>query len=157
MLFLFAIVELNQPASAASAGAVNSPPPQVQPRNPGDAQIERTIKSKLAKSKLAADHFTFTVVKGVVTIEGTTNVMQHKGAMTRMAKVSGATSVRNNIRVSDVARAKAAAAFAGSRKTSAISRESAPGATGPEPSGHSGSMTSVTLPRATVLPAAGSR
>ena len=119
VLFLFAGLGLNQPASAASSGAANSPRSQVQtqPKSPADAQIERTIRNKLAKSRLNADHFTVSVTKGVATIEGDTSVMQHKGAMTRIAKGSGATTVRNNIRISDAAKAKATAAFARGRKT----------------------------------------
>jgi len=100
---------MNQPASAASIGVVKSAKPQIPQKTPADAQIERSIKTKLTKSKLNADHFTVSVTKGVATIEGSTNVMQHKGVMTRMAKSCGAVSVQNNIRVSDAAKAKAAA------------------------------------------------
>ena len=74
-----------------------------------DAQIEATIRTKLAKSKIGKDGFRFKVQRGVVTWEGETNVMQHKGSATRMAKAAGAVQVVNNIQVSSAAKAKAGA------------------------------------------------
>src|SRR5947209_483553 len=47
---------------------------------PSDAQIEAIIRTKLAKSKIGKDGFTFRVQRGVVTWEGSTAVMQHKGS-----------------------------------------------------------------------------
>jgi hypothetical protein len=73
-----------------------------------DSQIQQTIQTKLAKSKIGKDGFRFRVARGVVTWEGATNVVQHKGAATRMAKAAGATQVVNNIQVSAAAKAKAA-------------------------------------------------
>jgi hypothetical protein len=64
-----------------------------------DAQLEATIRMKLAKSKIGKDGFKFHVQRGVVTWEGTTTVGQHKGAATRMARTSGAIQVVNNIKV----------------------------------------------------------
>ncbi len=72
-----------------------------------DSQIQETIAAKLAKSKIGQDGFKFHVQNGVVTWEGTTNVIQHKGAPNRMAKAAGATKVVNNIQVSAAAKAKA--------------------------------------------------
>lgn len=66
---------------------------------PPDSQIEATIRAKLAKSKIGKDGFRFHVQRGVVTWEGSTNVMQHKGSATRMAKAAGAVQVVNNIHV----------------------------------------------------------
>ncbi len=74
---------------------------------PNDAQIEATIRTKLAKSKIGKDGFRFHVQRGIVTWEGTTNVMQHKGSATRMARTAGAVQVVNNIQVSAGAKAKA--------------------------------------------------
>ncbi len=74
---------------------------------PSDAQIEATIRTKLAKSKIGKDGFRFRVQRGVVTWEGSTNVMQHKGSATRMARTAGAVQVVNNIQVSASAKAKA--------------------------------------------------
>jgi len=74
---------------------------------PSDAEIEASMRIQLAKSKIGKDGFRFHVQRGVVTWEGTTNVMQHKGSATRMAKAAGATRVINNIQVSAAAKAKA--------------------------------------------------
>lgn len=81
----------------------------VHTATPSDAQIEATIRTKLAKSKIGKDGFKFHVQHGVVTWEGTTNVIQHKGAATRMARTAGAAQVVNNIQISAAAKAKAAA------------------------------------------------
>src|SRR5215470_2647624 len=72
-----------------------------------DAQIEAAIKAKLAKSKISADKFTVHVQGGVATFEGHTDVLQHKGVATRMAKSAGTVAVKNNIVVSDAAKEKA--------------------------------------------------
>jgi hypothetical protein len=112
-----------------------------------DLEIEQNIRTKLAKSKLAADHFTVSVAHGVATIEGVTGVPQHKGVMTRMAKASGAVSVRNNIRMSAVGKVKTTAVFAKTRsRTKGVP-------------GHTGSSVPVSqspnpaqIPHATVLP-----
>ncbi|MDP9053044.1 MAG: BON domain-containing protein, partial [Acidobacteriota bacterium] len=77
-----------------------------------DSQIERTIRAKFAKSKINAEHFTVSVQSGVATIEGKTNVIQHKGVATRLAKTGGAQAVQNHIQISEEARAKAAAKLA---------------------------------------------
>jgi BON domain-containing protein len=71
-----------------------------------DAEIEATIKSKLAKSKIGKEGFQVHVKDGVATWTGTTKVMQHKGAATRMAKTAGAIRVLNNIKVSEQDAAK---------------------------------------------------
>src|SRR5229473_1016447 len=73
-----------------------------------DAQIEATIRAKLAKSKIGADHFQVHVQGGVAIWEGHTDVIQHKGAATRMAKSAGAVAVKNHIQISDAAKLKAA-------------------------------------------------
>jgi hypothetical protein len=66
-----------------------------------DEEIEATIKAKLAKSKIGKDGLQVHVKNGIATWTGSTSVMQHKGAATRMAKTAGATQVVNNIKVSD--------------------------------------------------------
>lgn len=81
----------------------------VHPAAVSDAQIDTRIRTKLAKSKIGKDGFKYHVQHGVVTWEGTTGVVQHKGSATRMAKAAGATQVINNIQISDAAKAKAAA------------------------------------------------
>lgn len=89
-------------AGMLSLPAVAAAPPKVAPaanHAVNDAQLEATIHTKLAKSKIGKDGFRFHVQHGVVTWEGTTSVLQHKGAATRMARTSGAAQVVNNIKI----------------------------------------------------------
>src|ERR1700734_1933512 len=81
-----------------------SGPPLTKSHSEGkfsDAEIEATIKAKLAKSKIGKEGFQVHVKDRVATWTGSTKVMQHKGAATRMAKTAGAIQVLNNIKVSD--------------------------------------------------------
>jgi hypothetical protein len=87
-----------------------------------DAQIEHNIQAKFAKSKINAEHFTVAVHNGVARIDGKTNVIQHKGVATRLAKAGGAIAVQNRIQVSDEARAKAAARLQQSRSGEPVAR-----------------------------------
>jgi hypothetical protein len=73
-----------------------------------DAQIQTEIRARLAKSVIGKDGFTVRVQGGVAYWEGTTDVVQHKGAATRMAKSAGAKKVVNKIKVGDAAKQKAA-------------------------------------------------
>jgi len=82
-----------------NALAFVSPPADGARRS--DAEIEATIRTKLAKSKIGKDGFTVHVKNGIATWQGSTAVVQHKGAATRMAKTSGAIQVVNNIKVTD--------------------------------------------------------
>jgi len=102
-------------AAVAWAGSPQATP--VRPRPAGtqaakpllpDAKLEAAIRAKFAKSKISADHFTVHVQGGVATIEGKTDVIQHKGTATRMAKTAGAAAVNNHVQISDTAKAKAA-------------------------------------------------
>jgi BON domain len=72
-----------------------------------DQQIEAAIRARLAKSKIGKDGFRVRVQGGVAYWEGSTAVVQHKGAATRMAKAAGARAVVNHIQVSQEARDKA--------------------------------------------------
>lgn len=101
---LLASPAANAPAAAKAPPAAKAAAPRVS-----DAEIDRTLRAKLAKSKLAANKFQIQVQGGVVTLDGKTNVIQHKGIMTRMAKTAGARAVNNRIEVSEAAKAKAAA------------------------------------------------
>lgn len=100
-------------ASAGLIGqAVTTPPPKKAPAPAGtsaqqDRDIEAAIRAKLAKSKVGKDGFKVRVQGGIAYWEGSTEVVQHKGTATRMAKSAGAKAVVNNIKVSDAAKAKA--------------------------------------------------
>jgi hypothetical protein len=87
-----------------------------------DAAIESTIKMKLARSKIGKDGFKVRVQGGVAYWEGTTSVVQHKGAATRMAKTAGAKAVANNIQVSQAGRDRAAANLETGRRRAQIKR-----------------------------------
>lgn len=81
-----------------------------------DAEIERAIKARFARSKISKNNFQVRVQGGIATIEGATDVVQHKGAATRMAKTAGARAVVNNIRISEAARQRTAGQLAKARK-----------------------------------------
>ncbi len=88
-----------------------------------DAQIEAAIKAKLAKSpKLGPEHLQVRVQGGVATFEGKTDVVQHKGTATRMAKSAGAVAVNNHIQVSEEAKEKAAGNLETGRRRAQIKR-----------------------------------
>jgi len=81
-----------------------------------DAQIDAAIRFKLAKSKIGPDKFRFKVQGGVVTIEGKTDIIQHKGAATRMAHTAGAIGVNNHIEIGEAARQRASDNLAKGRR-----------------------------------------
>jgi hypothetical protein len=119
-----AIAGLGQAASAPVSGApapkaaVTAPPR----RGLSDAQIERDIRARFARSKMTLvgkEKFTVTVKDGVATLEGKTNVIQHKGVATRLARLGGAIAVQNRIEISEEARARAAAKLARARGVAA--------------------------------------
>jgi hypothetical protein len=87
-----------------------------------DPQLESAIRARFARSKINADKFTVHVQGGVATLEGRTDVIQHKGTATRLAKTSGATAVTNRIQISDAARQKAVANLEKGRRRVQIER-----------------------------------
>jgi osmotically-inducible protein OsmY len=107
-----------QAASAANTGTgASKPKPNANAVQRGrilpDSQIEHNIRARLAKSKMSGkERFTVSVQGGVATLEGKTNVIQHKGVATRLARLGGAVAVENHIQISEEARAKAAARLA---------------------------------------------
>jgi osmotically-inducible protein OsmY len=88
----------------------------------GDAELEKAIREHFARSKIAADGFSVRVQGGVATLEGRTNVVQHKGTATRLAKAAGARKVINRIEVSEQARLKASQNLAQGRRRAQIKR-----------------------------------
>jgi hypothetical protein len=87
-----------------------------------DAQLEAAIRAKFAKSKVNAEKFQVHVQGGVATIEGRTNVVQHKGTATRMARTAGAVAVNNHIQVSDAAKQKSTANLEEGRRRAQVKR-----------------------------------
>ena len=109
-------------ATRPPAGAAKAPAKKAQPAK-SDAQIEAAIKAKLAKSpKLSQEHLQVRVQGGVATFEGKTEVVQHKGTATRMAKSAGAVAVNNHIQVSEAAKEKAAGNLATGRRRAQVKR-----------------------------------
>ena len=87
-----------------------------------DKELEGAIRAKLARSKIGKDGFSVRVQGGVAFWDGSTNVVQHKGAATRMAKTAGVKRVVNNIKVSDAAREKASANLEQGRRRAQVKR-----------------------------------
>ena len=128
---LFACALIAAPAGWSQAATVAKPqtiPPAAQsakkspPAGLSDSAIEQKIRLKLSKSKIGADKFTVKVQGGIAYWEGRANVMQHKGAATRMAKSAGAVAVVNNIQISDAARQKAARNLTGGVSRATVKR-----------------------------------
>jgi hypothetical protein len=112
-----------RPAPPHQREAAPKPAPQQAARPAAsDARLEAAIRAKFAKSKINADKFQVHVQGGVATIEGRTDVTQHKGVATRLAKTGGALGVNNHIQVSDAAKEKAAANLEKGRRRAQIKR-----------------------------------
>jgi hypothetical protein len=121
-------VALGAQAASPAKRAQTAPKPPVaaaksqkQPAQP-DTAIEAAIRAKFAKSKISEDKFQVRVQGGVATIEGRTDVIQHKGVATRLAKTGGALAVNNHIQTSDAAKQKAAANLEKGRRRAQIKR-----------------------------------
>ncbi|MBI2687516.1 MAG: BON domain-containing protein [Acidobacteria bacterium] len=105
------------PATPPAHKRTTTPPPKLS-----DAEIQARIQGKLAKSKIGKNGFKFSTSGGVTTIEGKANVIQHKGAATRMAKAAGARAVINKIQISEDAREAARAKLASGRRRAQVKR-----------------------------------
>ena len=93
-----------------------APPKEATKAALPDAEIERNIRERFAKSKISANHFQVKVQGGVARIDGKTSVIQHKGVATRLAKLGGARTVDNRIEISAEAKEKAAKNLAEGRR-----------------------------------------
>jgi BON domain len=131
-------------AILAAGGAAGTPATAPRPATPGvkgasttnsatraktggapaksDAEIEKEIRARLAKSKIGAEKFQVHVQGGVATFEGKTNVIQHKGVATRLARSSGAAAVANHIEISEESKEKAAQNLESGRRRAQIKR-----------------------------------
>jgi hypothetical protein len=119
---LLALVMAISLHAADSKTAQKKAPPAQGTTAQEDKAIEAEIRARLAKSKIGEDGFKVHVQGGVATWEGTTSVVQHKGAATRMAKSAGAKAVVNNIQVSDDAKQKAGENLKTGRRRAQIKR-----------------------------------
>jgi osmotically-inducible protein OsmY len=109
------------PGPKGAPAITNAPRAKTAPVKP-DAEIEKEIRARLAKSKIGAEKFQVHVQGGVATLEGKTNVIQHKGVATRLARSSGAVAVANHIEISEAAREKAAQNLETGRRRAQIKR-----------------------------------
>jgi len=120
----------------AAGGAIGAPQASTASKRPAaaavkqqprltDAQLEALIRAKFAKSKIHEDKFTVRVQGGVAHIDGKTDVLQHKGVATRMAKTAGAAMVDNRIQVSQAAKDKAAGNLEQGRRRVQVKRSDA--------------------------------
>lgn len=86
----------------------SAPVPSEQNRTlDSDSKLERDIRARFTKSKISKNNFQVHVSNGVATLTGRTDVVQHKGTATRLARLAGAKRVENRITVSERARARA--------------------------------------------------
>ncbi len=99
-----------RPAAVAGQAAAN------------DRQVEAAIRARFAQSKINSNHFTVHLLGGVATIEGHTDIIQHKGTATRLARSAGAREVVNRIEISEAARERAAANLAQGRRRVQVKR-----------------------------------
>jgi osmotically-inducible protein OsmY len=121
-LALLAIAGLSQVSPAAKPAS-----PPVKKATPGhsasnDVELEKKIQARFARSKIAINHFQIHVQGGVATITGRTDVLQHKGTATRLAKTTGATQVINQVEVSDAAKEQASKNLASGARRAQVKR-----------------------------------
>jgi hypothetical protein len=111
-----------QTQGAQTKAAPSKPVPGQGTTAQQDKEMEAVIRTKLAKSKIGKDGITVRVQGGVAFWEGSTSVVQHKGAATRMAKTAGAKRVVNNIKVSDASKETASANLEQGRRRAQVKR-----------------------------------
>jgi hypothetical protein len=128
LLVLFCLAAAISRAAPAAQARAARPAAHTGPRAAAgrpalsDAEIERAIRARFAASKISADKFQVHVQGGVATIEGHTDVVQHKGTATRLARSGGALQVANRIEVSQAARDRASANLTKGRRRAQIKR-----------------------------------
>jgi osmotically-inducible protein OsmY len=131
LAMVLAMLSLPIPHPALAAGVVANPKAvptkAVAPSRPAaparsDADIEKDIRNRFSKSKIGVEKYTVHVQGGVATIEGKTDVIQHKGVATRLARLGGASAVSNHIQISEAAKEKAAQNLETGRRRAQIKR-----------------------------------
>lgn len=105
------------PATSPKTTTRNTAQPKLS-----DAEVEAAIKARFAQSKISANRFQVHVQGGVATLEGRTDIVQHKGTATRLAKSAGAVAVNNRIHVSDAARKKLSENLEAGRRRAQVKR-----------------------------------
>ncbi|MBI3666693.1 MAG: BON domain-containing protein [Acidobacteria bacterium] len=118
-IFAIAAVALFLAAALQPAEAPDKTQPKGAAPRWKDNELKKAIEARFSRSAIAADHFRVEVKEGAAYITGKTDVMQHKGVATRLARSVGAKEVHNEVEVSEAARQKAAAQLARGRKAAA--------------------------------------
>ena len=119
---LFRLLAAGLMFAASAAPGANTPPKKPAAVQPNDAALEKAIRARFARSKIAVEGFQVRVQGGVATIEGKTAVIQRKGTATRLARLAGAKAVNNRIEVDSAAREKAAQNPSGGRRRAQVKR-----------------------------------
>ena len=125
-LVLLAAAGFSQTAPAAKPASPTVKKTPAAHTASDDAQLEKAIRARLSASKISKDKFEVHVQGGVATITGKTDVLQHKGTATRLAKNVGAKQVVNKVEVSDAARDKAAANLSSGSRRAQVKRSEVP-------------------------------
>jgi hypothetical protein len=120
-LFIATIVVATQLVWGATTPAKSAAKTTQTPRI-SDSDLEKAINARFAASKISTDKFKAHVQGGVATLEGYTEIVQHKGTATRLAKTAGALAVVNNIEISQVAKDKAQANLDSGRRRAQLKR-----------------------------------
>lgn len=100
---------------------------QKRASRPSDPELENAIRARFARSKISTNRFTVRVQGGIATIEGKTEVIQHKATATRLAKAAGAVGVVNKVQIGQAARDRASANLATGRRRAQVKRGDARG------------------------------
>ncbi len=122
VLFSIAAIWAAAQAAAPARTASHARPGGGGGAAPNDRELEAAIRARFAKSKISTNHFTVRVQGGVATVEGHTDVIQHKGTATRLAKAAGAREVVNKVEVSEAAKQRASANLAKGRRRAQVKR-----------------------------------
>ncbi|HET8550167.1 MAG TPA: BON domain-containing protein [Bryobacteraceae bacterium] len=107
--------------SCVAVQAASLPKPTQAP-NRTDSAIEQDLRARLARSKISKNNFQVKVQNGTAILTGRTNIIQHKGVATRLAKNAGARRVDNRIEINEEARQAAVANLEKARRRGALKR-----------------------------------
>ena len=111
-MILLAVAGFSQTPPVAKPDPTTLPSKKAGRSATDDAATEKAIRARLAASKISTDKFVVHVQGGVATITGKTEVLQHKGVATRLAKSAGAKQVVNKVEVGDASKNAATANLA---------------------------------------------
>ena len=125
--FCLCLLPLTSALVAAPPSTVSRPSSAATTKMLSDAQIEQDLRARISRSKLATRKFQFRVQGGVATIDGRTDIIQHKGIMTRMAKSAGARAVVNRIEISEAAKRNAADRLESGRRRASVKHQAVAG------------------------------